>query len=212
MLGRFGEVLIAAFAGGGEPHGLEPRAHREPFVEGQPDDGSDLARAGVVPDPSHDLSGRGIAEVQTLDEVDDPGGVVRFSGVLVAPLRGVPEERCVPKFVRLLPVPVAGVPLEVENESGSEDPVEQGFLVGWGEILGQFEGCSVFFLSKEPDEFISIQGDGDRAGARSLDAPCVGGFPEFKYVGSVSGGLHDLVDPLRWSGSPGFLLVDPFIG
>ncbi len=34
VLGRFGEVLIASFAGGGEPHGLEPRSHREPLVEG----------------------------------------------------------------------------------------------------------------------------------------------------------------------------------
>jgi hypothetical protein len=136
VLGRFREVLIAAFVGSGEPHVLEPRAHREPFIEGQPDEGFDLARAGIVPHPGHNLSCRGVSEVQTLDEVDDPGGVVWFSGVLVAPLGGVSEERSVSQFVRLLPMPISGVPLEVGNKSESEDPVEQGFLTREGEVFG----------------------------------------------------------------------------
>ncbi len=62
MLGRLGEVLIVTFAGGLEPHGLEPRAHREPSVEGQPDEGPDLPWAGVVPHPSNDLGGRRVSE------------------------------------------------------------------------------------------------------------------------------------------------------
>jgi len=74
VLGRLGETLVTAFAGGLEPHGLEPSAYREPFVEGQPDEGSYFAGTGVVPDPSHDLGGCGVAEAQTLDEVDDSGG------------------------------------------------------------------------------------------------------------------------------------------
>ncbi len=73
-MGRLREVLIATFAGGLEPHGLEPRAHREPFVEGQPDEGPHLAWAGVVPHPSNDLGGRRVSEAQPLDEVNDPGG------------------------------------------------------------------------------------------------------------------------------------------
>jgi hypothetical protein len=36
VLGRLRETLVTTFAGGLEPHGLEPRAHREPSVEGQP--------------------------------------------------------------------------------------------------------------------------------------------------------------------------------
>jgi hypothetical protein len=78
VLGRLREVLIATFAGSLEPHGLEPRAHREPFVEGQPDEGPDFAQAGVVPHLGHNLSGHGVLEAQPLDEVDDPGGWCGF--------------------------------------------------------------------------------------------------------------------------------------
>ncbi len=34
VLGRLKETLVTTFASGLEPHGLEPRAHREPSVEG----------------------------------------------------------------------------------------------------------------------------------------------------------------------------------
>ncbi len=60
-----------------------------------------------------------------MDEFDDPGGSVRFSCVLVASLGGVTEERSVPHVARLPPVLVSRVPLEVENKTGSEDPVEK---------------------------------------------------------------------------------------
>ncbi len=53
---------------------MEPRAHGEPSIEGQPNEGTHFAWAGVVPDPSHDLGGRGVLEAQPLDEFDDPGG------------------------------------------------------------------------------------------------------------------------------------------
>ncbi len=90
MLGRLREVMVATFAGGLEPHDLEPRAHREPFVEGQLDEGSHFAWAGVVPDPSNDLDSRGVSEAQPLDEFDNPGGSVRFSGVLVVTHSRIP--------------------------------------------------------------------------------------------------------------------------
>jgi len=108
VLGRLRETLDATFAGGLEPHGLEPCAHREPSVEGQPDEGSHFAWTGVVPDPSNDLGSRGITEAQPLDEFDNPGGSVQFSCVLVVLLRGVTEERSVPHVARLLPVLVSG--------------------------------------------------------------------------------------------------------
>jgi hypothetical protein len=43
-----------------------------------------------------------------------------------------------------------------------------------------------------------------------LDASRAGDFPEFEHVGDALGDLYDLIDPLRWSGSSGFLLADPF--
>ncbi len=88
MLGRLRKVLVATFAGGLEPHGLEPRAHREPFVEGQPDEGSHFAWAGVVPDPSNNLGSRGVPEARPLDEFNNPGGV---SAVFLR--SGIPSRR-----------------------------------------------------------------------------------------------------------------------
>jgi len=41
--GSFLEPLVAAFAGGLNSHGLEPGAHRQPIVEGQPGERSNLA-------------------------------------------------------------------------------------------------------------------------------------------------------------------------
>ncbi len=126
VLGRLGETLVTAFAGGLEPHGLEPSAHREPFVEGQPDEGSHFAGTGVVPDPSdnHPSLGLGcrVAEAQTLDEVDDSGGVW-FPCVLVTSLRGVAEERGDSHVVFLLPMPVTWIPIEIGDKTGSENPV-----------------------------------------------------------------------------------------
>jgi hypothetical protein len=63
VLGGLKESMVATFASVLEPHGLEPRAHREPFVEGQPDKGPHFAWAGVVPYPGHNLHGRGVSEV-----------------------------------------------------------------------------------------------------------------------------------------------------
>ncbi len=123
VLGRLEKALVTTFACGLEPHSLEPNAYREPFVEGQPDEGSYFAGTGVVPNPSHNLGGSGVAEAQTLDEVDDFGGGLRFPCVLVASLGGVAEEGGVSHVVFLLPMPVTWIPIEVGNKTGSENPV-----------------------------------------------------------------------------------------
>lgn len=179
VLSRLRDVLVATFASGLEPHGLEPRTHWESSVEGQPDEGAHFARAGIVQDPCNDLGNRGVLEFQPLNEVYDSGGVVRLPSVLVAPLGGVAEEKSVPHLARLLPVPVSGVPFEVGNESESKDPIEKGFLTWEGEVFGKLEGGTVVVLSEYPDRFIPLQGDGDGAGAGGLDAARVGDFLEF---------------------------------
>ncbi len=91
-----------------------------------------------------------------MDEFDNLGGSMQFSYVLVALLGGVTEERGVPHVARLLPVPVSRVPLEVGNKSGSEDPVEKGFLTWEGEVLGQSEGCTMVVLNEYPDRFVPL--------------------------------------------------------
>ncbi len=63
VLRRLRGVLVATFASGLEPHGLEPRTYQEASVEGQPDEGTHFARAGIVPDPHHDLGSRGVLKI-----------------------------------------------------------------------------------------------------------------------------------------------------
>jgi hypothetical protein len=47
-------------------------------------------------------------------------------------------------------------------------------------------------------------------GAGGLDATRVGDFFEFWHVGGALSCPQDLVNPFRWAGLVGFLLVDPF--
>jgi hypothetical protein len=76
-----------------------------------------------VLDPSHNLGGSGVVEAQTLDEVDDSGGGLRFPCVLVASLGGVAEEGGVSHVVLLLPMLIPWIPIEVRNKTGSENPI-----------------------------------------------------------------------------------------
>ncbi len=55
MSGRFLEPLVAAFAGGLNSHGLELGAHRQPIVEGQPGERSNLAGTCIMPHSGNDL-------------------------------------------------------------------------------------------------------------------------------------------------------------
>jgi hypothetical protein len=49
VLGSFGASLVAPFARGEYARLLEPGSHQQPIVEGEPSEGSNFARAGVVP-------------------------------------------------------------------------------------------------------------------------------------------------------------------
>ncbi len=156
MLGRLKEVLIATFASGLEPHGLEPCAHRSPLLRVNQMRAPTLRQRALC----HILPTIwAVVEFRSLNlwmKSMIPGGAVRFFGVLVAPLGGVTEERSVPHVAHLLPVPVSGVPLEVGNKPGFEDPVKQGFLTWEGEVLGQSKSCSMTVLSEHPDGFVSL--------------------------------------------------------
>jgi hypothetical protein len=63
VLGGFLESLVTDFAGGRDPHDLEPGADWQPVFEDQPSKGLDLARTGVVPHPGNDLGDRRTLEV-----------------------------------------------------------------------------------------------------------------------------------------------------
>jgi hypothetical protein len=60
--GKFLEPLVATFAGGLNSHGLEPSAHRQPIVEGQPGEHSNLAGTRIVPHSGNHLGSRRVVQ------------------------------------------------------------------------------------------------------------------------------------------------------
>jgi hypothetical protein len=81
MLGGFREAKIATFAGSLDTHCLEPGGHRQALIEGQPDERSDFARAGIMPHSRDDLGDGGVAQVEMLNEGQDVGRVVGSLGI-----------------------------------------------------------------------------------------------------------------------------------
>ncbi len=63
VLCRFRAPLIAPFAWGGDAHFLDPCAHRQPVVEGEPGESANFAWVCVVPQPRDDLGDRGVAKI-----------------------------------------------------------------------------------------------------------------------------------------------------
>jgi hypothetical protein len=63
MLSRFWESLLAACVGGEDAYLLEPGAHRQLIVEGEPGEGSNFTRTCIVPHPRNDLGDSGVAQV-----------------------------------------------------------------------------------------------------------------------------------------------------
>jgi hypothetical protein len=106
--GRFLEPLVVAFARGLNSHGLEPGAHRQPIVEGQPGERSNLAGTRIVPHSGNDMGHCRVVQIQVLDEGDDAGGVMFFPGILIPSLGGVSKEGSVAHVARRLPMPVPG--------------------------------------------------------------------------------------------------------
>jgi len=103
MSGRFMEPLVATFAGGLNSHGLELGAHRQPVVEGQPGERSNLAGTHIVPHSGNDLGNHRVVQIQVLDEGDDAGRVMFFPSILVPSLRGVSKDTPVAHVARRLP-------------------------------------------------------------------------------------------------------------
>jgi hypothetical protein len=71
---------------------LEPGAHREALVEGQPNKRAHLFWAGLVPDSRNHLRGCGVLEIEPLDKGEDVWGVRHSPCILVAPFGGVAKE------------------------------------------------------------------------------------------------------------------------
>jgi len=157
--GRFLEPLVAAFAGGLNSHGLELGAHRQPIVEGQPGERSNLAGTRIVPHSGNDLGNRRVVQIQVLDEGDDAGRVMFFPGILVPSLGRVSKEGSVTHVTRRLPMSVPRVPREIRNESSFKNLVDWRFLTWQGQILGEPERGSMAVLGEDSDGFVPLKGN-----------------------------------------------------
>lgn len=55
VLQEFGNFVVAYLAHRRDPHTLQPSADRELAVQGEPDEGANLARAGAMPNSGQHL-------------------------------------------------------------------------------------------------------------------------------------------------------------
>ncbi len=156
---RFLEPLVAAFAGGLNSHGLEPCAHWQPVVEGQPGECSNLAGTRIVPHSGNDLGNRRVVQTQVLDEGDDAGGVMFFPGILVPSLGGVSKEGSVAHVARRLPMSVPQIPREIRDESRLKNPIDWRFLTWREQILSEPKRGSMAVLGEDSDRLVPLKGN-----------------------------------------------------
>ncbi len=116
-------VGVADFAMRWDTHELEPGAHREALVEGQPDERAHLSWARVVPNSGDHLRGCGFPEVEALDEGEHVGCACQFLGISVSPLGCVAKEWCITEWWSGSPMPLPWVPWELLYEPCFKDPV-----------------------------------------------------------------------------------------
>jgi hypothetical protein len=63
MLRRLKKPITADLARRRDPHALEPSANREPAIQGEPNESSNLAGAGIVPNFGQHLAIRQVVEI-----------------------------------------------------------------------------------------------------------------------------------------------------
>jgi hypothetical protein len=68
---QFGKPIKANLARSRDPHALEPNANKDPLIQGEPNESSNLARVGAVLNSSQHLAIRQIVEIELLDEGAD---------------------------------------------------------------------------------------------------------------------------------------------
>ncbi len=114
----------------------------------------------------------------------------RLSGVYIAPFGGVAEEWCVVQRRVGSPVPFAGVPWEILDESCLKNPV-QGGLFTWSRwVPGNFEGCAKFLLGEYSNRAVVRRGDREGLLSRNLNATIERDPFELDHTGFVSSVLE----------------------
>ncbi len=71
MLWRFRKPIKVDFARRRDPHALEPSANKEATIKGEPNDSSNLMRAGAVSNSGQHMAICQIVEIELLDEGTD---------------------------------------------------------------------------------------------------------------------------------------------
>ncbi len=144
-----------------------------------------------------------------MDEGGDVGGVLDFPNVLVPSLGRVAKEGGVSHVLHFLPMPISGVPREVEDETSFENPVDGGFFTREQQVFGGLERYSMSILGKHFDRLISLQGDRDVLSAGGLDAAGMRGFSEFPGASRGLGCFRYVIDPFKRDIPMSFLLAGP---
>ncbi|CAK9861928.1 unnamed protein product [Sphagnum jensenii] len=114
-----------------------------------------------MPHPGNDLGNRRVAEVQILYEGDDAESVLFPPCISVPPLSRVAKEGGVTHVACLLPVPISGVPWEIEDEAGLKDPIDWRPFPWGRDVLGQSERYSMALLNEHSDRFIPFKRNDD---------------------------------------------------
>ncbi len=96
MLWRFRKPIRADLARRRDTHALEPSANKEPTTKGEPNDSSNLARAGVVSNSGQHMAICQIVEIELLDEGADYRNLRQSPRVQISPFNRVTKEGRVP--------------------------------------------------------------------------------------------------------------------
>ncbi len=176
---RFRGFTEADLARRGDPHTLQPGADKEPTVQGEPDEGAHLVRAGAVPNFGQHLGVHGVVEVQLLDERANDRDLSHSPCVPVAPLGRVPKEKQVFQWGGPLLVPLSRVLGGAFDEISLKDPEKRGFGEQ-KEVFDHLERGSMLFLDKDFDQVVVLKREGHFLKTHGSDE-VVGGSPTEFY-------------------------------
>ncbi len=135
---------------------MELGSNKELAVQGEPNEGADLARVGVVPNSSQHLGNCWVVGVELLDEGADNRDLERSPCVPITSLSRVPKEGQVPQWGGPLPVPFSQILREAFDEAGLKYPKK----IKFGEhrkFSNHFEGGFMLFLGKDFDQVVAFE-------------------------------------------------------
>jgi hypothetical protein len=92
------------------------------MIQVEPNESSNLARAGVMPNSGQHLAIHQIVEIELLDERADYKNFGQLPQVHISLLSRITKERRVPQGEGCLPMPLSWIPGETVDEAGHKNP------------------------------------------------------------------------------------------